>query len=381
MPEVLRTVRLEEAEQFERFLERCYGFWPGFFSSAHPDRAERTDDNCRCYLVLERDGRIVSHVGTFPMDIVVGPARVRCGGVGAVATLPEERGRGYMSRLMEESVRRMRDDGMTLSVLWGDQQRYEIFGYETCGMLYRVRVTRRSLEREHVSPVAVRELDPGSDEAPEVLAPLHARLPYRVERPKLALQLKRRDARVFVTDEPGRETDGYLITDRSWGGNMVIKEIYSRSGREAALIPSMLDITRASSAEVELGPGESEKLERLLAVSCYWGAHPQGMFRIVDWGGLLRDLRPVLEVQCVGLPPFRLAVGCHWAEEVEWATVEWDGAEMGVEPGWEAADGVEMGLRELTAAVLGGPHPHRTQLGLLGRALPVPLHIPSLDHV
>ncbi len=375
MSEVIRTVRFEEAEEFQRFLERCYGFWPGFFSDTYPDRAEADEENRRCYLVLERDGKIVSHVGTYPMSIVIGLARVSCGGVGGVATLPEERGKGYMTRLMHESVERMRQQGMALSALWGDQQRYSTFGYETCGVKYVVRVTRRALGWLKIEPARLAEVAPSDPAAAARVGEMHAALPYRVERPRLALQLQRRDARLFLGE------DSYLITNKAWGGNMQVREIHSPTGREPELILAMLNIAFASSAAVEVGPGDGGLMERLLPVAPGWEAYPQGMLRIVDWPRLVGDLKPLLAARAPGLEPFAVAVGCRWGEETEWATVDWDGTELDVRPGKDAGEAVELGVRELTAAVVGGPHPQVSRLGALGRLLPVPLHIPSLDHV
>lgn len=375
MAEVIRTVRLEEAEEFQRFLERCYGFYPGFFSETYPDRAEADEENRRCYLVLECDGRIVSHVGTYPLGIRIGPARVSCGGVGGVATLPEERGKGHMTRLMHESLERMRQRGMTLSVLWGDQQRYSTFGYETCGVRYVMRITRRGLGWAKVEPASLVEVAPSDPAAAARVAEMHAALPYRVERPRLALQLQRQDVRLFLGE------DSYVITNKAWGASMHVKEIYSQAGREPELILAALEIAFASGATVEVGPGDAALIERLLPVASGWEAQPQGMLRIVDWPGLLGELKPLLAEQAPGLEPFAVAVGCRCDAETQWATVNWDGGELDVRPGREAAEAVELGVRELTAAVVGGPHPQVARLGALARLLPVPLHVPSLDHV
>jgi len=134
MSEIIRTVRLEEQEEFERFLELCYGYGWGWFLHNLPDQHRPEQEAVQCCLVLERDGKIVSHVATYPLEIVIGPARVRCGGIGDVATLPEKRGQGYISRLMNESVRRMRERGMPLSWLGGDQQRYQNLVMKLAGL-------------------------------------------------------------------------------------------------------------------------------------------------------------------------------------------------------------------------------------------------------
>lgn len=375
MGEIIRTVRLEEADEFQRFLERCYGHGRGFFERHYPDLSRRDEEAARCFLVLERDGRIVSHVGTYPMEIVVGPSRLLCGGIGGVGTLSEERGKGYMSRLMEESVRRMRERGWHLSALWGDRQRYSNFGYETCGVKYHLRINRRSLGRCQVQPVPVEEVDPTSEEVVKRLRELHATLSYRVERPYMNLNLRRYGVRVFLGP------DGYLISRKEGSGDLEVQEVVSPTGQEAGLILGALNWTFGSSANVELEPGEGERATRLLQVSNSWSSGPQAMFRIIHWPRLLIALKPLLAERARGLPAFIMAIGCRWQTQVDVATVKWDGERFEVTEGRGCDEYVELDEQLLVALVLGGPHPGHKSLGLFGRLLPVPVHIPSLDHV
>jgi len=375
MSEIVRTVRAEEREPFLRFLERCYGHGRGFFERVYPDRCRPEEDATRTLLVIEKDGRIVSHVGVFEMEVVVGPARFRCGGIGAVATLPEERGKGYMSRLMEEAVQRMRDWGWPLSVLWGDRQRYSSFGYETAGVLHILRVTRRTLGWQALHPAPVEERDPRDPAAVEFVRQVHATMEYRVERPWLDLQLLRPQVRLFTGP------DGYLLSRREVAGDLAGVEVVSPTGREAELILGALDITFGNAADVEL-PASGACLHRLARVmDHYWQARPQGMFRIVDWPALLTALAPwfAQRAATVGVPAFSTVIGCRWKQEVQWARVTWDGQDLGVEK--VTAPGIEVEARELAGLLLGGPHGDPACLGPLGMLLPVPVHIPSLDHV
>ncbi len=376
MPEVIRTVRLEEAEEFERFLERCFGHGRGFFSRHHPDLARADADVVKRYVVLELDGEIVSHVGTHPMEIVVGPARVRCGGIGAVATVPAFRGRGYMGRLLEDAIVRMRDKGMPLSALWGDQQRYGSFGWEKCGIAYTLGLNRRSLGWNKIEAAPVKEVDPGGAEALAAVERLHPTLEFRVERPFLPLQLRRVGIRMFVGP------DGYLISSGDTAGDLRVQEVVSPTSREPEIILGAMNIVYAETAYVELGPYEGGRTDRLVAVMNWWSARDQAMFRIVDWPALLKAVAPTLTEAAARaeLAPFRAVYSCRWGEEVEHAAVEWDGAELSAESATAAGE-YAMDARLLVAALLGGPHGARPRLGPLGRLLPLPLHIPSLDHV
>ncbi len=141
-----------------------------------------------------------------------------------------------------------------------------------------------------------------------------------------------------------------------------------------------MDWTFGYSAEVRLGPDEGERQGRLTRVMNDWHLGPQGMFRIIDWPRLLQALRPLLEQRAEGLAPFAACLGCRWKAGVEWATVEWDGAELLTEA-VKRGEGIEVELRLLTALLLGGPQAPSSHLGAFGRLLPAPIYIPPFDHV
>jgi len=75
------------------------------------------------------DGRIVTHVGVWDYQMRIGTARVRTGGVGAVATHGDYRKRGLMAGLMDAAIEAMRHSGYEMSLLFGIQDFYEKFGY------------------------------------------------------------------------------------------------------------------------------------------------------------------------------------------------------------------------------------------------------------
>ena len=374
MPEVMRTVTPDDYDRFHRFLERCYGHGRGAFARWQPELFREDPAADECHLILERDGEIISHVGAYPIPLVLGPARLTPGGIGNVATHPDHRSRGYMARLMEESVRRMRERGWSLSALWGDRQRYAHFGYERCGLRFRVQVSRRSLDQGRVVPAEVAEVDRGDPAVVAQIAVLHSGLPYRTERPHFGLQLAREGVRAFLGP------DGYILSHGQAGGYLHVIEAASPTERLPELVRGAMDWTFGDGAELDSGPGDTERMARVVDAMCGWHAGDQGMLRIVDWLRFLQDLQPLLQHRAAGLPPFSVSVGCRRRESTDWATVDWDGQALAVSPE-RRTDGVEFELPHLTGLVCGGPHPGRERLGLLTHLLPVPVHIPGLDHV
>lgn len=373
MSEIVRTVRLDEREAFERFLERAYGASWGAFSRWGPDLLRDDEDALQTHLVLETGGRIASHVGGYPLPMVMGPARVSAIGVGGVGTDPALRGKGHMSRLLEESLARWRERGRTLAGLWGDRQRYGAFGWEACGLRYTVNLSRRSLERLGLVAAEIEEVDPRDPHVVFRLTEWHGALPHRIERRHFALQLRREGVRVFLGP------DGYLLARGDYG-DLRVSEVASPGGREPELILGGMDRTFAGGANVEFGPGDRRRLARVTDAMSGWQVGIQGMWRIVDWPRLLGELQPLLARHARGLPPFAACVGCRWRGETDWGTVEWDGAEVHV-AARRSGEGVEVDLPTLTGLLLGSPHPMPEALGLFARLLPIPVHVPGLDRV
>ena len=369
----VRALRSDEYESLMRFLERCYGHSYDFFVRAYPHLYLPGAQSLDRFFIAVEDGAIVSHVGSFPMEVRVGPARVKCAGIGGVATLPEARGRGHMSRLIGEALRQMRRNGEALSILWGDRQRYRHFGYETCGMKAELAFTLRSLEQSGVKAVACKEVSPVDPSVVEHIRKLQPLSYYHVERPRLDLVLSRQGVRAFVCD------DGYLLA-RGESRNLDIAEVVSASGDEPGLVLGALQRSFGSRATIEVGvPGDPAAL-RLAQAASDWHISPQGMITVVDWPLLAASLKPILEQRAASAKPFAVSVGCERGEGVDWATVSWDGRALKVAPGRSAGEEYKLEAGDLAASLFGGAFA-KTGLGPLSALLPVPFHVPGLDHV
>ena len=135
----------------QRYLEEAYNHATDFFPLHYPWcwREENTGYE-HTYLIRE-GSEIVSLVRMFPLDLVLGKVQMRIGGIGGVSTKPSCRGKGYMSELLNHAIRQMKAQQMPVSILWGDQHRYGSFGYQTAGKVITLSVSRRSLEKMHVS--------------------------------------------------------------------------------------------------------------------------------------------------------------------------------------------------------------------------------------
>lgn len=85
------------------------------------------------YLVKE-DGRIRAMLCVLPLRFHVAGTVLKVGCVGTVSVHSRARGKGYMQKLLQYALDEMKADGYHYSVLGGQRQRYEYFGYEPAGI-------------------------------------------------------------------------------------------------------------------------------------------------------------------------------------------------------------------------------------------------------
>lgn len=85
----------------------------------------------------------------------------RCAGVAAVGVLPEWRGKGTGTALMEDMIRLLREDGFALASLFPFRDRwYARFGFVTHGVRYEIKSPQPP--RVATSELDVRQLEPGT---------------------------------------------------------------------------------------------------------------------------------------------------------------------------------------------------------------------------
>lgn len=100
------------------------------------------------YLVKD-DGKIKAMVLAYPSKLKVGNETLKTCGIGSVSVHPYARGCGYMKKLMQTALDDMKNDGCDISILGGQRQRYEYFGYEPCGMQINFTVTSANIRHAY----------------------------------------------------------------------------------------------------------------------------------------------------------------------------------------------------------------------------------------
>lgn len=116
-------------------------------------------DNIR---VIKENGRIVSHIATSVRPVVMGGIPTRVAGVGAVATHPEARGKGYASMLMEDTIMRSEEQGADIMLISNDLNLYKRHNARVCGLFPHVEIQIDEIDQLNgctVRPVNENDVD------------------------------------------------------------------------------------------------------------------------------------------------------------------------------------------------------------------------------
>jgi len=98
--------------------------------------------------VAEDNGKIVGAYEVLDFTILRKGLLIPCGGVAAVSVLPESRHSGIGKAMMEWGIRRMREDGHAVSLLYPFRESYyRQFGYETVGKRWKIRCPQSRFPR------------------------------------------------------------------------------------------------------------------------------------------------------------------------------------------------------------------------------------------
>lgn len=145
---------------FEKSIPKVYG--------AHIDSAEMQ------YIGIDEEKGIRGLVAVMPNEMYLGNEMLTVGYIGTVSVHPEARGEGHMKALMKMAIREMEEKGVDISLLGGQRQRYEYFGFAKSGISVQVDVSEPNVRH------ALKNVDAGNVTFEEIghdspwLKPAHA---------------------------------------------------------------------------------------------------------------------------------------------------------------------------------------------------------------
>lgn len=379
MAERIRKADVNDFENLMRFLEKSYGHRRNYFAENYAyllkDVFGAAEDEPKGSYIVEDKGKILSHVGLYPVNIMSDGIKITAGGIGNVATRADARGRGHMGNLLSRAVSDMEKGGVFLSVLWGDRHRYGNFGWETAGEKLNLLFSARSFEKSGAERIEdLEEVEP--KDAVSEIRKFHKKLRFRAERgKKLRGIISRSGNRVWLSE------DGYLCGADMNG--LRTDEVYSSSGNEAGFILSAMEWAGHSRASLALSPEDKLLIQDLLPAAAGWESAPEGVFRVNSWMGLLGVFSPLLEEKAVlsGARDFIVSIEIDGGASREKIGIAFHEGEMRIIRGAAPGAAVRVSGKDAARLFLGGPCSCRKELEPLKALLPLPVHIPLLDHV
>ncbi|MDP7398447.1 MAG: GNAT family N-acetyltransferase [Lentisphaeria bacterium] len=245
MNDEIERLSATDFEELIEFLDGAFGYSAvNSFRQLLPLIYQPTDALMSCNLAIRRAGRIAAIVGVFPITWHFGDTVLRVAGVGGVATGHELRGQGLMGRLMEHASECIREGGYHLSLLGGQRQRYNYYGWETAGVRAGLTVSRVNLRHTGAGrtvTVQLERLDADDLETVRVLKGLHDSQISWCEYADEAFPryLVNWNATAHVARDDGGKIIGYAMVDEA--GTTVVELVVDNSDVACAVVRALIE--------------------------------------------------------------------------------------------------------------------------------------------
>ena len=291
-----RALKREEFDELLNMLNRIFrldeqdniSFWRGVY-----------DHDLEDILVIEEDGRVVSHVSVFPFQISVRGSQIKVGEVGGVATDEKHRMRGFASSLLKYSIEKMTREGYDLSSLGGYRDRYGRWGWELAGEECVYTVDRRSIQAAKETAGVEFWQYAGDRSDLTKIAELHDGEPVRTLRswqiyqflfnnlPKVTMQ-------AWLAEVPGLGLS-YLVLDRPDEKAAAIAEFGGNPEVFKLFLKWLFDKEELDKVTVVAPSIYTPFIPALTEISGHYLINAFRMIRIINLKGCLEKLAPVIE--------------------------------------------------------------------------------------
>ncbi len=173
-PRCIEESELPELIQLLNLVFRPHGGDMGCEYPRHVAWSNR--ENVR---IVKQNGKIVSHVATSIRPVILGGISTWEAGIGAVATHPDGRGKGFASILMQDAVRRSVEQGADIMLISGDLGVYRRMHAVDCGIYPVIKISKNRLHTNSAFSVS-----PAQDTDIDSIVSLWTTLPTRYMLPR-----------------------------------------------------------------------------------------------------------------------------------------------------------------------------------------------------
>ena len=294
-----RLAHRNEFDEIMRFTDKIFrpnrkgryivaGNYPNLYNPSNHKR-----------ILLQRDrGQLVGCLGIHPIVHIMEEVKLNAGGIGIVGTHPKRRGEGIMTTLLNNAIARMRETGCSISVLGGDRQRYNWFGWEMGGLRHVFTLNLRHLGKPSLLErrLPLRQLQSNKSSSCRNILYAGSKRPYWVERTLRDIQplFVRSSRHTWVCEYNGRFA--YICLK---GANHFPKPYnqIDEAGGDRELVLSMLRVLmsrhRVATLKATTGPNPDE-INQFRFCCSDWQSSSDQSIKILDLPTLTRELRPIL---------------------------------------------------------------------------------------
>ncbi len=303
-----RLMRREEVVASERLARICFG--GPEIDNEEEILAKYVPPRRGGFYVMAHQGELVSQIGIFHDQLKVYDGTIQAGSIGGVCTHPDYRKHGLASRLMEHCTQQLVEEGARLMLISGDAGVYLRLGNVFQGkyMYFSIKPGQNSPWRSMPADLVVRR-------ATEADALTCSQL-YQAETVHFVRQksdfvyalndpMSHRYVHVdqWIVERSG-QVMAYLFLGAPWemALNAGIRHVGEYAGSRLALVDALNLIVDTGNLKDLSWPVAWQDMEliQLLQDSGYSGntIHLDGStHRIIDFSGLMKDLRPVLQAR------------------------------------------------------------------------------------
>lgn len=250
-------------------------------------------------LVIEKNGRVVSHVGIVAREFQHPEFRFKIGLVGSVATVPDQQGQGLATLLLRKATAELKRRGCQLILLWTDNPEfYQPLGFERAGRERDFKFTA-----DQVPDIATPSVVFDSVKHGHLIWRLYLKHEGRLDR---SLEEQRRlckipKTQIFVTEDKNQVTSYIAINKgadfsnyiHEWGGELQavrdniawVQKHHFKDTSLTLIAPSYYDLAPLRAICVQEWPGVigmMKVLDRGSLMAVYLG-HLKRQGIVADW--------------------------------------------------------------------------------------------------
>lgn len=270
------------------------------YNDGKPVDPEKREIKLAKPFVCERDGRIEAEYVVLDLTCSRQDAVLPCGGIAAVAVLPEKRVHGIGVEMMRQSLRLMKEEGKLMASLYAFRESfYRKVGYEACGK--RLKLTVPNARYPKVRPELEVRLIRSADRAQiygcyEEFCRRRSGLSQRDELLwNRTTEPDNPSVGIYVAGDP---VEAYAVVDHKmnfWEGFEIDEIVWTTDRGYRSLLSTLVGLGINKTELSWYEPTDSPFLTRYLDQSVRVQAERAVMWRTLDVPGALRALRPYSE--------------------------------------------------------------------------------------